>query len=128
VVFGWRKLQNRRERASRVGLDPRPSPSGESHREPGIRKAGNRRVRWTLVELAWRWRRSQPDSTLSPWSQRRFGAGTTRARTIGMVALARQWVIAVGKNREPGEVPAGAVLVPWGKRLKGRQPAQAWPA
>src|SRR5262249_60770969 len=42
-VFGWRRIKNRRELASLVGLDPTPYQSGESHREQGISKAGNRR-------------------------------------------------------------------------------------
>src|SRR5262249_11087689 len=69
-VFGWRAIKNRRELASLVGLDPTPYQSGDSHREQGISKAGNRRVRWALVELAWMWLRHQPGSELSLWYQR----------------------------------------------------------
>lgn len=127
-VFGWRQIRNRRELASLVGLDPTPYQSGESHREQGISKAGNRRVRWALVELAWMWLRHQPDSVLSVWYQRRFGAGNARARKIGIVALARKLLIVLWKYLEKGEVPEGAVLVPWEKKLNGRLPAAARPA
>ena len=127
-VFGWRQIRNRRELASLVGLDPTPYQSGESHREQGISKAGNRRVRWALVELAWMWLRHQPDSVLSVWYQRRFGVGNTRARKIGIVALARKLLIVLWKYLEKGEVPEGAVLVPWEKKLNGRLPAAARPA
>jgi transposase len=127
-VFGWRKIQNRRELASLVGLDPTPYQSGESHREQGISKAGNRRVRWALVELAWMWLRYQPESALSRWYQRRFGSGNARARKLGIVALARKLLIALWKYLEHGEMPAGAVLVPWEKKLNGRLPAGARPA
>jgi transposase len=127
-VFGWRKIQNRRELASLVGLDPTPSQSGESHREQGISKAGNRRVRWALVELAWMWLRYQPESALSRWYQRRFGSGNARARKLGIVALARKLLIAFWKYLEHGEMPEGAVLVPWEKKLNGRLPAAARPA
>ena len=127
-VFGWRQIRNRRELASLVGLDPTPYQSGESHREQGISKAGNRRVRWALVELAWMWLRHQPDSVLSMWYQRRFGAGNARARKIGIVALARKLLIVLWKYLEKGEVPEGAVLVPWEKKLNGRLPAAARPA
>ena len=127
-VFGWRRIKNRRELASLVGLDPTPYQSGESHREQGISKAGNRRVRWTLVELAWMWLRHQPESELSLWYQRRFGSGNARARKVGIVALARKRVVALWKYLEQGEVPAGATIVAWEKKLNGRMPATARPA
>jgi transposase len=127
-VFGWRAIKNRRELASLVGLDPTPYQSGDSHREQGISKAGNRRVRWTLVELAWMWLRHQPDSELSLWYQRRFGSGNARARKVGIVALARKLVVALWKYLEQGEVPAGAMIVPWEKKLNGRLPAASRPA
>jgi transposase len=127
-VFGRREIKNRRELASLVGLDPTPYQSGESHREQGISKAGNRRVRWALVELAWMWLRHQPGSELSLWYQRRFGSGNARARKVGIVALARKLVVALWKYLERGEVPAGATLVPWEKKLNGRLPAASRPA
>src|SRR5262249_32180852 len=79
---------NRRELASLAGLDPTPYQSGDLHRERGISKAGNGRVRWTMVELAWMWLRHQPNSALSLWYQRRFGCGNARSREGGVVALA----------------------------------------
>jgi transposase len=127
-VFGWREIKNRRELASLVGLDPTPYQSGDSHREQGISKAGNRRVRWALVELAWMWLRHQPGSELSLWYQRRFGSGNARARKVGIVALARKLVVALWKYLEQGEAPAGATIVAWEKKLKGRLPAASRPA
>ena len=127
-VFGWRAIKNRRELASLVGLDPTPYQSGESHRERGISKAGNRRVRWTMVELAWMWLRHQPNSALSLWYQRRFGEGNARSRKVGIVALARKLLIALWKYLEHGEVPEGATKVPWEKKLNGRLPAASRPA
>jgi transposase len=122
-VFGWRAISNRRELAGLAGLVPTPYGSGDSHREQGISKAGNRRVRWVLVELAWGWLRHQPRSALSLWYQRRFGAGNARARKVGIVALARKLLVALWKYLEGGEVPEGAELVPWQKKLNGRLPA-----
>jgi transposase len=81
--FGWRGIRNRRELASLAGLTPTPYDSGESRREQGISKAGNRRVRWMMIELAWGWLRYQPNSELSQWYQRRFGEGNTRLRKVG---------------------------------------------
>src|SRR6185312_2112977 len=58
--FGWRGITNRRELASLAGLTPTPYASGDSQREQGISKAGNRRLRWMAVEIAWGWLRWQP--------------------------------------------------------------------
>ena len=127
-VFGWRAIRNRRELASLVGLDPTPYQSGAQHRERGISKAGNSRVRWTMVELAWMWLRHQPNSALSVWYQRRFGDGNARSRKVGIVALARKLLIALWKYLEHGEVPEGATKVPWEKKLNGRLPAASRPA
>ncbi|QDV36177.1 IS110 family RNA-guided transposase [Tautonia plasticadhaerens] len=122
-IFGWRRIKNRRELASLVGLVPTPYQSGSSHREQGISKAGNRRVRWMLVELAWMWLQYQPRSALSRWYHERFGSGNARARKVGIVALARKLLVAFWKYLEFGEAPEGAEMVPWRKKLNGRLPA-----
>jgi transposase len=127
-VFGWRAIKNRRELASLVGLDPTPYQSGDLHRERGISKAGNSRVRWAMVELAWMWLRHQPKSGLSLWYQRQFDSGNARARKMGIVALARKLLVALWKYLEQGEVPEGAARVAWEKKLNGRLPATARPA
>ena len=106
--FGWRLIRNRRELASLAGLTPTPYDSGGMRCEQGISKAGNRRVRWMMIELAWGWLRYQPNSELSQWYRRRFGKGNTRLRKVGIVALARKLLIALWKYLETGEVPAGA--------------------
>ena len=111
--FGWRQIKNRRELGSLAGLTPTPYDSGESRREQGISKAGNRRVRWMMTQLAWGWLRYQPESELSRWYQRRFAQGNTRLRKVGIIALARKLLIALWKYEEGGEAPAGAVLVGW---------------
>ncbi|WP_246217183.1 transposase [Paraburkholderia panacisoli] len=53
--FGWRQFRNRRELAGCLGLTPTPYASGTSEVELGISKAGNRRCRWLMAELAWSW-------------------------------------------------------------------------
>jgi transposase len=108
--FGWRRIHNRRELASPAGLAPTPYDSGESRHEQGISKAGNRRVRWMMIELAWGWSRYQPTSELSLWYQRRFAAGNVRLREVGIVAVARKLLVALWKYLVTGEVPAGAVV------------------
>jgi transposase len=121
--FGWRQITNRRELASLAGLCPTPYASGDSQREQGISKAGNRRLRWMAVEIAWGWLRWQPASALSVWYQRRFGSGNARARKVGIVALARKLLIALWRYLDQGEVPEGAEITPWEKKLNGRMPA-----
>ena len=86
-VFGWRRFANRRELAGCLGLAPTPYASGDSQIEQGISKAGNKRARTLLVELAWSWLRLQPDSALSQWFNRRFAGSGKRSRRVGIVAL-----------------------------------------
>jgi transposase len=109
-LFGWRRFANRRELAGCLGLAPTPYASGTSEVEQGISKAGNKRVRWLMVELAWSWLRFQPASELSKWFNQRFGGAGKRSRRIGIVALARRLAIAIWRYLEHGEIPAGAKL------------------
>jgi len=109
-LFGWRRFRNRREVAGCLGLTPSPYASGESETEQGISKAGNRRVRTLMVELAWSWLRYQPQSELSQWFNRRFAGGGKRLRRIGIVALARRLAIALWRYLEDGLIPQGAQL------------------
>ena len=97
-----------------LGLTPSPYASGESEIEQGISKAGNRRARTLLVELAWSWLRYQPQSELSKWFNRRFAGGGKRMRRIGIVALARRLAIALWRYLEDGLIPQGAQLKPIG--------------
>ena len=116
-MLGWRTFANQREVAGAVGITGTPYTSGESEREQGISKAGNRRMRAMLVEIAWGWLKYQPASALSRWWQRRFAKGNKRTRRIGIVALARKLVIALWRYLEEGLVPEGAHL----KTLKRRR-------
>ncbi len=109
-LFGWRELRNRREVGSIVGLAPTPHDSGQSERERGMSKAGNRHVRAMAIEIAWGWLRFQPNSELSQWYQRRFGAGSKRVRKIGIVALARKLMVELWRFLETGVIPEGAEL------------------
>ena len=108
--FAWRGFRNRREVGSLAGLTPTPYQSGESSKERGISKAGNRPIRGMAIEIAWAWLRYQPESTLSRWYNRRFAQGSSRVRRIGIVALARKLLIELWKYLETGAVPEGAYL------------------
>jgi transposase len=109
-LFGWRKFRNRREVASLIGLTPTPHDSGDSKREQGISKAGNRHVRAIAIETAWCWVRYQPGSKLTCWFMKRFSEAGTRSRKVGIVALARRLMIELWRYLEWGVMPEGAQL------------------
>jgi transposase len=110
-LFAWRTFRNRRELGALTGLAPTADRSGTARqRELGMNKAGNRWVRAVAIEGAWAWLRYQPQSALSQWYQRRFGAGGSRLRRIGIVALARKLLVAFERYLRTGALPAGAAL------------------
>jgi len=109
-IFGWRAIRNRRELGALVGLVPAPYQSGDTNRDQGITRAGNRHVRRLMVQLAWSWVHYQPTSALTQWYRRRFGGGSKRLRRIGIVALARKLLIALWRYVEHGEIPEGAIV------------------
>jgi transposase len=106
--FFWRHFDNRRQVGSAAGLTGTPYNSGDSDREQGISKAGNKRIRRLMVELAWFWIRYQPESRIAVWFEERFGPGSKRTRRVGIVAVARKLLIALWRYLEFGEVPEGA--------------------
>ncbi len=63
----FRHFANRRQLASYAGLAPTPWQSGTVAREQGVSKAGNPRVRTTMIQLSWLWLRHQPKSALTLW-------------------------------------------------------------
>lgn len=108
--LSWRGFKNRRQVGSLVGLTSTPYQSGDNSRERGISRAGNCHVRGVAVDLAWLWLRQQPQSELTLWFNRRFAAGSSRLRKIGIVALARKLLIALWRYADFGEIPKGALL------------------
>lgn len=105
----FRRFDNRRQIAAYAGLAPSPWQSGGIDRDQGISKAGNRRLRRTMIELAWFWLRHQPDSALSLWFRERVGQGRGRIRRIAIVALARKLLVALWRYVTQGVIPQGAV-------------------
>ena len=67
----FRSFSNRRQVASYAGLAPTPWRSGSVAHEQGISKAGNPRLRTTMIQLAWLWIRHQPRSILTLWFHHR---------------------------------------------------------
>jgi transposase len=110
--FGWRRFNNRKEVAALAGLTPMPYASGDSSRDQGISKAGNRRIRTLMIQIAWGWLRYQPHSALSVWFNTRFALGGKRMRRIGIVALARRLLIALWRYVQSGAIPESASLKP----------------
>jgi transposase len=105
-----REFDTRRLVAAFAGIAPTPWASGSVEREQGISKAGNRRLRAILIELAWSWQRHQPDSTLTQWFHKRIKGQSGRVKRIAIVALARKLLIALWRYVKHGAVPQGAGL------------------
>src|SRR5580692_2092960 len=77
-----RSFANRRQVAAYAGLAPTPWQSGSIDREQGVSKAGNPRLRTTMIQLAWLWLRHQPDSELTRWLHERQARQGARKTTI----------------------------------------------
>jgi len=106
----FRHFDNRRQVASYAGLAPTPWQSGKVDREQGVSKAGNPRLRTTLIQLAWLWLRHQPQSALALWFKERVGRNGGRFKKTTIVALARKLLVALWKYVTAGVVIDGAVM------------------
>jgi transposase len=107
-----RDFTNGKALGSYAGLSATPYNSGGVSREQGIAKAGNRRLRTVMVELAWLWQRYQSGSVHVRWFRERAGTMGARIRKVMVVALARKLLIALWRFVTQGVVPAGASLKP----------------
>jgi transposase len=106
----FRHFDNRRQVAAYAGLAPTPWQSGAVDREQGVSKAGNPRLRTTLIQLAWLWLRNQPHSALSIWFHERVERNGGRLRKTMIVALARKLLVALWKYATAGVVIEGAMM------------------
>lgn len=84
-----RRFRNAHQVESYLGLVPRERSSGERQVRGHITKTGDKRVRWLLVETAWRlmYRSNSRVSALQSWTSK---VRTRRGATIAAVALARR--------------------------------------
>ena len=105
----YRRFANRRQVAAYAGLAPTPWQSGSVTHEQGVSKAGNPRLRTTMLQLAWLWLRHQPQSALAHWFQERVTRNGGRLRKTTIVALARKLLVALWKYVTAGVVIDGAV-------------------
>jgi transposase len=104
----YRSFSNRRQIAAYAGLAATPWQSGGVRHEQGVSKAGNPRLRTTMIQFAWLWIRHQPQSALTRWFKERSPQGRKRA----IVALARKLLVALWKYVTQGVVIEGAVMKP----------------
>jgi transposase len=107
-----REFANGKALGSYAGLAATPYSSGSTEREQGISKAGNRRLRTVMVELAWLWQRYQPGSAQVGWFRERVGGTGARMRKVMVVALARRLLIALWRFATQGVILEGAVMKP----------------
>ena len=105
-----RSFANRKQVASYAGLAPTPWQSGSVVHEQGVSKAGNPRLRTTMIQLAWLWLRHQPDSALARWFHARVKRNGGRLRKTTIVALARKLLVALWKYVTAGVVIEGAIV------------------
>jgi transposase len=106
----FRHFDNRRQIASYAGLAPTPWQSGSIDREQGVSKAGNPRLRTTMIQLAWLWLRHQPQSALATWFRHRVELNAGRIRRVMIVAMARKLLISLWRYVTFGVLPEGAAL------------------
>jgi transposase len=106
----FRHFANRRQVAAYAGLAPTPWRSGSIDREQGVSKAGNPRLRTTMIQLAWLWLRHQPGSALSGWFRERVARHGGRVRKTAITALARKLLVAFWKYVTAGVVIEGAEM------------------
>ena len=105
----YRTFANRRQVAAYAGLAPTPWQSGSVAHEQGVSKAGNPRLRTTMLQLAWLWLRHQPQSALALWFHERVKRNGGRLRKTTIVALARKLLVALWKYVNAGVVIDRAV-------------------
>lgn len=99
-VCDWRRFGSWRKVGGYSGLTGGVSASGQSHRDLGITKTGNRRLRTALIEMAWRLALHQPNywltkkwaHVLSPKAKEH-----RRSRKKAIVAYARQLLVDLWK-------------------------------
>src|SRR4029453_15107031 len=93
----FRSFDNRRQVAAYAGLAPTPWRSGSIDREQGVSKAGNPRLRTTMIQLAWLWLQTQHGAALSRWFRERVEQNSGRVRKTVITALARKLLVALWK-------------------------------
>jgi transposase len=106
-VCDWSRFKTRRQVGAYAGLTGGVSGSGEQLADLSITKAGNKRLRTALIELAWRMIAYQPDYWLvKKWKSILLNPkahGRRKKRVI--VAFARQLFVDLWKWRTGKATP-----------------------
>jgi transposase len=105
-----RNPRDRRAIARYSGLAGSPDESGNRRREKGLARAGNARVRRTMIQLAWRFLRFYTNSGLAQWYNRRAADGRSSIRKTMIVALARKLLIVLWRIVTTGVIPSDLKL------------------
>lgn len=108
-IGNFDRFRNGKAISSYVGLVPMPWHSGKMKRDQGISKTGDRDLRAMLVEMAWLWRRWQPQSALAKKYEARLNK-KGRTRRVAIVAMARQLLVALFRHITKGEPIEGAII------------------
>ena len=100
-IGDWSRFSNRRQIASYTGLCPGEHSSGGSRRMGSVTKHGNRRLRHTLIEAAWRLIYYQPEyRAVRRWiAVLSAPARNAAARKKAIVAIARQLAVDLWRIR-----------------------------
>ena len=106
----YRSFANRKQVGAYAGLAPTPWQSGSVAHEQGVSKAGNPRLRTTMIQLSWLWLRHQPQSALALWFKERVSNNGGRFKKTAIVALARKLLVALWKYVTAGVLIEGAVM------------------
>ncbi|ESZ02167.1 hypothetical protein X736_30990 [Mesorhizobium sp. L2C089B000] len=109
-----RGLRDRRAVARYAGLTGAPDESGQRRREKGLARAGNARVRYGMILLAWRFLQFQKDSALAHWFCARTAdgrGGTRKTYDRGFGAQATDCILATCHDRRDpdGSSPASGI-------------------
>jgi len=107
-----RRWRDRKAIARYAGLTGSPDESGKRRRERGLARAGNARVRCSMIQFAWRFLRFQKNSALAQWFAARTTDRRASTRKTMIVALARKLLIALWSLVTRGEAPQGVILRP----------------
>lgn len=93
-VQDWGRFDNRRQVASLTGLCPGVRASGNKSLSGSITKHGNPKMRWLLIQLAWRVIRFQPDyRPVKKWQATLANRAAPGARKKAVVAVARHLAV-----------------------------------
>lgn len=94
-ICSWDRFENRKQIGSYSGLCGGIEASGNRHSDLPITKAGNRRLRTLLVEMAWRmvyWQRQSP--LVQRWQHVLLNPKShARARKRAIIAVARRLLV-----------------------------------